>query len=320
MVNRREFLKTAGVAGTLGITGTAGCIGTFGDQPYGDGTVKFLMSPSEPQNYMMRQYAPVKEHLDGQLADDVDVELQYANNYSATLSSLESGNGEIAETGPFAAALGVIDGMAEIALQRHAFGSWEYKSVILTREDTDIDGAADLEGKEIAFADMTSASGSLYPLYMLKQAGLNLGEAPTSDNGADFTATWSGHAQAFSALEDGQVDAAGVGRFIALNEDRSGYAEGIEEVDNIEGIPRAPIVTSPELSDDEKSNLVNALKDAPDSMYLGKNGKEDTDDMPDDQLDDLWFDGVRPANLDTYQPVIDVAKELDLDTELLDNA
>jgi phosphonate transport system substrate-binding protein len=313
MAKRRTFLKSAAAAGTLGLTGTAGCIGNFGSQPYGDGTLQFMMSPSEPQDYMRKQYTPVRDYLDEELEADADVELQYASNYSATLSALESGNGEVAETGPFAAALGVMNDQVEIALQRHAYGSWDYYSVIVTREDSDIEGPADLEGKEIAFADMTSASGSLYPLYMLKQAGLDIGEAPTSDNGADFSATWSGHAEAFSALMDGQVDAAGVGRFITWDYDAGDYKEGVKEVDVESGIPRAPIVTSPELDEEEKDDVVSTLENAPDEIYLGADGEADTDD-------DLWFDDVRPADLETYQPVIDVAQELDLDTDLLDEA
>lgn len=320
MVNRRTFLKSAAATSLLGATGLSGCIGSFGEQPYGDGTVTFMMSPSEPQDLMMRQYSPVRDTLNEAVEDEVDVELQYASNYSATLTALESGNAEVAETGPFAAALGVKDGQAEIALQRHAYGTWVYWSVIVTREDSDIEDLTDLEGKDIAFADMTSASGSLYPLYMLKQAGLELGEAPMSDNGADFNGTWSSHAQAFSALMDGQVDAAGVGRFITWDLEADDYKEGVRELDIVEDIPRAPIVTSPEMSDEEKSTIVDALADAPEEMYLGQDGEPDPDDVSDEEADDLWFDGVRPADLETYQPVIDVAKELNLDTDLLDDA
>ncbi|MCT9094527.1 phosphate/phosphite/phosphonate ABC transporter substrate-binding protein [Haloarchaeobius sp. HME9146] len=316
MESRRDFLKAAGVAGAAALTGTAGCLGSFGEQAYGDGTVQFMMSPSEPQNYMMKQYGPMRDYIDSEIGDSADVELQYAADYSAVLQGLGSGSADIAETGPFAAALGVKADKAEIALQRHAYGSWTYTSVIVTRKDSDIESLSDLKGKRVAFADMTSASGSLYPLYMLQDAGLEIGEAPVSDNGADFTGTWSGHAEAFKALQDGQVEAAGVGKFITQGDD--GYVEGIEPIIDYKkeygkGIPRAPMVVSPELSDSEKESLVSALKDAPEDAYLGKDGEGDTDD-------DLWFDGVRPAKLEDYQPVIDVANKLNLSTDLLDSA
>lgn len=318
MANRRDFLKAAGTAGALGMTGLSGCIGSFGEQPYGNGTVKFLMSPSEPQNYMMRQYKPIKEYLGEQLGDDVDVELKYAANYSAVLQSLGSGNAEVAETGPFAAALGVKADKVDIALQRHAYGSWTYHSVIVTTEDSDVESLTDLKGKKIAFSDMTSASGSLYPLHMLKEAGLDIGEAPTSDKGADFEATWSSHAQAYEALMSGQVDAAGVGRFITWDYGADDYKEGVREVAITSDIPRAPIVVSPDLSDEEKSNIVDALKDAPEEMYLGADGEEDPDDAPEEEQDDLWFDDVRPASLETYKPVVKVANDLGLSSDLLD--
>ncbi|WP_227132152.1 substrate-binding domain-containing protein [Halorubellus salinus] len=321
MASRRDFLKATGTAGALGLTSTAGCLGSFGSQPYNDGTVQFMMSPTEPQNYMMKQYGPMRDHIESSL-DNADVELQYASNYSAVLQGLGSGSADIAETGPFAAALGVKSDDAEIALQRKAYGGWKYTSVIVTREDSDIESLSDLKGKTIAFADITSASGSLYPLWMLKEEGLEIGEAPTSDNGADFTGTWSGHAEAFKTLQDGQADAAGVGKFITQGDD--GYVDGVRPVAdymedyNENGIPRAPMVTSPELSDENKEQLVSAISNAPDEAYLGANGKPNSETGEDATEDDLWFSGVRPASLETYQPVIDVANSLGLSTDLLD--
>ncbi|MFC7167395.1 phosphate/phosphite/phosphonate ABC transporter substrate-binding protein [Halospeciosus flavus] len=317
MVQRRDFLKSAGAVGAIGLS--AGCIGNFGSQPYGDGTVTFVMSPSEPQEYMMKQYKPVKQFLAEKTASNVDVKLQYAADYTAVLQALGSGNAEIAETGPFAAALGVKAEKANIALQRYAYGSWDYSSVIVTRKDSGIETLSDLKGKKIAFADMTSASGSLYPLYQLKQAGLDVGKAPRSDEGADFSATWSSHAQAFQAMKNGQADACGVGRFITVKDaDENGdgerdYKDFVQEVSRYKGIPRAPVVTSPTLSTEKKEKLVSILDGAPNSMYYGADGKEGTND-------DLWFSKMRPADLKTYQPVIDVANDLGISTDLLSSA
>lgn len=299
-MDRRKFLKVAGAAGTAGLT--AGCIGEFGSQPYTDGQVKFLMSPTEPQDQMTAQYTPIKERLNKTI-DAVDsVDMKYAANYAATLNALNSGTADVAETGPFAAALGVKSDKVDIVLQRHAYGSWTYKSVIVTKEDSDIQKLSDLKGKTIAFADPLSASGSLYPLAMLKDAGLSIPESPGSEKGANFTPNWSGHAAAKEALMSGQADAAGVGYFIVAG-DESEYAKGIREVDSRDGIPRAPIVVSPKLTDSEKDTVIKAFTEAPDSIYFGEDGKEGTED-------DLWFDGVRKRGVETYQPVIDVATKL----------
>ncbi|SEK27121.1 phosphate/phosphite/phosphonate ABC transporter substrate-binding protein [Haloferax larsenii] len=307
MSSRRNFLKTAGAAGALGMAGLSGCIGNFGEQSYGNGEINFMMSPSEPQDYMRSQYKPYAGYLEEETGTTVS--LKYAADYSAVLQGLGSGTADIAETGPFAAALGVKADKAKIALQRHAYGSWDYTSVIVTKKDSDIDSLTDLEGEKVGFADMTSASGSLYPLYMLKQAGLTIGEAPVSDSGADFTGVWSGHAEAFAALENDQVAAAGVGQFITRDDDGE-LADGYEYVETYDGIPRAPMVVNPNLSEEEKNDIVETLQDAPDEIYYGADGESDTDD-------DLWFDSVRPAGLETYKPVIKVADELNLSTDLL---
>jgi phosphonate transport system substrate-binding protein len=79
-------------------------------------------------------------------------------------------------------------------------------------------------------------------------------------------------------------------------------------------------VTSPELSEENKDKLVEAVSNAPDEAYLGENGIPNSETPEDGTEDDLWFSGVRPADLETYQPVIDVAESLGLTTDLLDNA
>jgi phosphonate transport system substrate-binding protein len=306
MTQRRTFLKTAGVAGAAVMT--AGCIGEFGSQPYNDGAVDFLMSPTEPQDQMSAQYEPIQEQLSSEIDAADDVTMEFAADYSATLNALGSATGDIAETGPFAAALGVETEKVEVALQRKGYGSWTYVSNIVTREDSDIESLGDLEGKTIAFADALSASGSLYPIGMLKQAGLSAPNEPGSKDGADYNPQWSSHAAAKEALVSGQADAAGCGYFIVRGED-SEYTEGIRPVEKEEGIPRAPIVLSPQLSEEEKTALVDVFKNAPDSMYYGGDGEKGTED-------DLWFNAVREADADTYQPVVDVANELGYGAEI----
>ncbi|RLM53373.1 phosphate ABC transporter substrate-binding protein [Halobellus sp. Atlit-31R] len=333
MSKRRDFIKSAGAVGIAGLI--AGCSGNSGGSEetaaetdgsestatatatateapvaYGDGRATFYMSPSEPQQLMEAQYAPIQEMLQSELAVD-SATLNYAAGYSAVLQSLAGGTGDIAETGPFAAALGVANDRCDIVLQRYGYGSWTYSSVLVTQEDSDIESLTDLEGERVAFADRLSASGALYPLFMLKQAGLDIGDLPTDTGSADFTPQFSSHAEAFAALERGQVAAAGVGQFITLNDARE-LKDGFRYVETEDGIPRAPIVVSPELSDEEQTAVTEAFVDASESLYLGEDGEADTDD-------DLWFSDVREADNETYQPVVEVANELGISAELLDS-
>jgi phosphonate transport system substrate-binding protein len=341
MTGRRQFLKLSSGVGLGGLTALAGCTGSTGGgsgtatesgsggsgggestatetatatessggTAFNDGELNFLMSPSEPQDLMEKQYEPVQEYLTEEVHDPTV--LRYARNYSAVVQAMGSGTADVAETGPFAAALGVRADKADIALQRYAYGSWEYSSVIVTKEGSDVESLADLEGRSVALADRLSASGSLFPLSMLKEAGLDTGGYPEEAGSADFEAQYAGgHSSAFAALEADQVPAAGVGKFITLNDDRE-LKDGYRYVETTDGIPRAPMIVSPTLSDEERTAIVDAMKEAPESVYLGADGEADTDD-------DLWFSDVRPATVDTYQPVIDVANELGIKTELLD--
>lgn len=308
MTDRRTFLKSAGAAGTIGIAGLGGCLGQFGSQPYVDGSIKFLMSPTEPQDQMRAQYTPIKERLNSYIEAVDEVNMKYAANYSATLTALNSGTADIAETGPFAAALGVKTDKVDIALQRWGYGAWTYKSVIVTNEDSDIQSVSDLEGKTVALADPLSASGSLYPLFMMKKAGLSIPNEPGSEKGANFTPNWSSHAAAKEALVNGQADAAGVGYFIVRGDD-SKYIDGVRELEMTSDIPRAPILVSPQLSEEEKTKLTKAFTKAPNSIYYGEDGEKGTED-------DLWFTKVREASLETYQPVVDVANELGYGEEI----
>ncbi|WP_254765952.1 phosphate/phosphite/phosphonate ABC transporter substrate-binding protein [Salinilacihabitans rarus] len=330
-------MRSTGAVGTIGLAGLAGCLGdededgddgadgsgTDGDDGENGGDedgeqstdgeplpdeLDFLMSPTEPQDEMEAQYGPMADYLSEELGSEIN--LQYAQGYSAVISALGSGSGHIGEMGPFAAALGVRSDEVDIILQRYAYGSWEYASVIVTREDTDVESLEDLEGKTIAFADRLSSSGSLYPLYMLKQAGLDIGGLPEDDSGADFEATFSSHTAAIESLQAGQADAAGVGMFIAVedgDEEREEYLDGIELVQKEDGIPRAPIAVSPELGQDARDDIQQAFLDAPDEAYEG-----------DGDENQLWFSDVREADAEAYEPVVEVARDLGISADLLD--
>lgn len=312
MTERRTFLKSAGAAGALGLGGLSGCIGniTGGSQAFNDGTLDFNVSPSVAQEDLQAQYKPIREFLGNQF--DVEAEMNLANNYSAVIEALGSGTADVAETGPFAAALGVKAKKAEIILQRKGYGSWTYKSIFSVAKDSDISKLSDLKGKKIAFADRLSTSGALYPLYNLKKkAGLNIGNLPEGDgSNADFEANFSSHTGAYETLVNGQADAAATGGFVPGVVEN--YDQNAKTIFTDDGLPRAPIVVSPTLSDDRKTAVQDAFTGAPNEIYWGADGEEGTDD-------DLWFTAVRKASVDKYQSVIDVANELGVGQEIFEN-
>jgi len=357
MAGRRKFLKVAGATSIAGLTGLAGCTGdgggdgdggddttqsddttesgggdstseqtteaeqqmTFG----GDGNADFGISPSVPQEDLEVQYSPLESHVESHLTEnydvpsDLSVQSTIGSNYSAIIQSLGQGTMDFAETGPFAAGLGVMSDNAEIILQRYGYGGWTYKSIIATPNDSDIEELADLSGKTVAFSDTLSTSGALYPLYAISdEGGLDIGNLPDGNGSqAEFDARFAGgHVGSYTLLEQGQVDAAAMGGFVR----DTGTGPSPEEFQEVattlhedDGLPRAPIVVSPELSDEAKSAIQEAFLEGPDSIYHGADGEEGTDD-------DLWFSDVREASQEDYQSVIDVADELGVGTEIFE--
>ena len=353
MAKRRKFLKIAGAGSIVGLAGCSGGGGgdgsdgsgssdgssgsdgsdgssgsdsgdsesepemTFG----GDGTVDVGLSPSVPQEDLEVQYAPLLDRLEGYLPEnhdvpeDLAVEANVGSNYSAVIQSLGQGTTDLAETGPFAAGLGVMTDNAEIILQRYGYGGWTYKSIIATPNDSDITELSDLSGATVAFSDRLSTSGALYPLYSISNEGdLNVGNLPEGDGSqAEFDARFAGgHVGSYTLLEQGQVDAAAMGGFV--RDTKTGptpdeWQEVATTLHEDEGLPRAPMVVSPELSDEAKSAIQEAFLEAPDSIYYGSDGEDGTDD-------DLWFSRVREASQEDYQSVIDVADELGVGTDI----
>lgn len=311
---RRRFIASAGA---VGVGALAGCTSGGSDQAYGDGVVDFNVSPSVAQENLEAQYAPIEDYLADEL--DADANLKLASNYSAVVQALGSGTSDVAETGPFAAALGAKSDRAEIVLQRQGYGSWTYMSGIATRKDNDINELSDLEGEPVAFADPLSTSGALFPLFGLKnEGGLSIGNLPTgNDASADFTANFAGsHPASYETMANGQAAAAGFGGFVkGIKEgaDSNPWGETAEWLWTREGLPRAPIVVSPELSDENKNAVVDAFLNAPDEIYYGTDGEQGTED-------DLWFNAVREVGVDKYQPVIDAANELGVGTDIFEQA
>jgi phosphonate transport system substrate-binding protein len=282
-----------------------------------NGEINFNVSPAVAQEKLQAQYQPIQEHLSNEF--EVSASLKLANNYSAVIQALGAGTSDMAETGPFAAALGVKADKANIALQRKGYGSYEYQSLLVAADEVDVSTPEEMktyiennDDVTIAFADRLSASGCLFPMFDLKkEVGVEIGGLPESGGSdAAFEPNFSSHTGAYETLKNGQADFAGFGGFVpGLQDD---FEENATIVYEHTGLPRAPIVVSPELSEEEQDALTQAFIDAPDKIYHGKDGEEDTDD-------DLWFNDVREIGVDEYQPVIDAANELGLGADYFEN-
>lgn len=261
----------------------------------------FGLAPIEPTSIVMETYAGFESYLDDAIGEtDLDV----APSSRALVSRLESGSYAFADAGPLTAALAARDERAEIALQRKAFGTWEYESYIVTREETDLESLADVSGRSVVFANRFSTSGSIVPLWVLANAGVDVGALPLEAGNSGFEATFTNHAAALETLQAGDADVACLGGFIATDDDGS-LEEGLRVLHAELELPRAPILTSPTLSPADTDAFVDAMRNAPDRAYAGADENDDDDD--------LWFSDVRPADPSDYEFLADAADTLDIE-------
>jgi phosphonate transport system substrate-binding protein len=156
-------------------------------------------------------YEPFARYLEQ--ATGRRVELFVATNYAGTVAALESGQLDLAYLG----------GLTYVQARRRTTlvplvteidrdtGTREYLSQIVTRADSGIGRLADLAGKDFAFGDPSSTSGSLYPRAMLVEAGFACSRtALDSCPPLGRVLFAGGHDAAAQALVSGQVAAAGI--------------------------------------------------------------------------------------------------------------
>lgn len=306
-----ETMDGGGSTETMG--GDDGPAATFG----GDGEINFNISPSVPQQQLQVQYAPLRDHLESYITENYDTpdglaaSMNIGTNYSAVIQALGQGTADLAETGPLAAVVGNQTDNSEIILQRFGYGGWTYKSIIAVPNGSDISSVADLAGKTVAFSDPLSTSGFLFPVAAMAEAGIDIGNLPEGNGSqAEFTPRFAGgHVQSYTLLAQDQVDAAGMGGFVrdtGTGPSPDKWQSVATTLHEDSGIPRAPIVVSPQLPQKSKDAIQQAFLEAPKSVYYGADGEEGTDD-------DLWFGDVRKATIDDYQLVVDKAETLGID-------
>lgn len=311
--DRRTFLKTSGA---VGLASLAGCVGGGGGG--GPEEVRFILNPAEGDVDMMKQYEPLFEYLESEA--EVTIDATETASYTATVQAIENDQGEIADISP----TGVVaapDAMDVLGI-RIAYGAEVYFSLLTTLPDNDIDEIADIEGKEVALVDPLSVSGGLFPLYMMHQAGLDVGSAPDGDP-VDFSVNYSDHTTARETLINREdVHAAGTGAFSsAAHVPKDQFPQEFEEL-SVEyedagsadpelqllscssPIPRAPLVA--------RSSWDSAAKDRVEEALLNA-GEEDFSHGEDYEGEELWFTGVAEGSVDDYQPIRDVMDALDLE-------
>lgn len=338
--NRRTFIKTGGAASVVALSG---CIGDEGDpdapaddtvddtadDTADDGAVAdddgpteiyWVMNPAEEEIEITIQYKPLFEYLESEA--DVEIVGQPTADYSATVQELrraEEDDRVFADTSPGAVAQ--IPDEIDVTGMRVAFGSEQYFALITTTTDSGIESLADLEGETIATGAPTSVSGTLFPLLMLSNAGLDIGSAP-GGSPEDFEIRTSDHSTAREQLiEDPGIAAAATGAFstaphvpqeqfdemsedfVEISSEYPGAGEREPQLDLLgvsDPIPRAPIVSNALWDEPLKDELTELMLDAPSEAFAMEPTRiaeelgidpalldEDEEDLTDAELSDV---------------------------------
>lgn len=178
-------------------------------------------------------------------------------DHAAAVEALRNGDADISFMGALPFVLAEAEIGAEPVLAEVYRGSPVYTGRVFVRRDSGINTLADLEGRDIAFADPISESGYLYPLDLFAQEGLlEQGADPGGFFGRHFFA--GGYQQAMQAMAGGLVDAAAASQYAELLLTPEQQAEVVWIAESAE-IPSHVVIARPDLDPDLKARFVEAM-------------------------------------------------------------
>lgn len=307
-VGRRGFIS--GTAVTALSASLAGCGGVLGGTE-DENVVTMLLTPGTPAD-ARRRYKPVQNLLNAEI-DGAEFEMTVPTDYSAILPALESEQAEIGMDD--VTVLSNPDKM-DIFGSAVTGGSAFYFSLMVVPPESDIEGPEDVEGRTWAFADRLSTSGSIFALYALQEAGLDIGEAP-KDDPVDFEGSWTDHDQALQRVGEGQADGAttwGGNGIPHLPEDtevpdrveeNSSFLETMgTETPEFKAVWWSfPIPNQPMYA---RKTWESDVKDEVEEILINSDQETIQEHYPDDyNEEELPFTKLEETSIDDYEPIIE---------------
>ena len=202
-ITRREALSLSAVA-ALGLAVPAAAQAA---------PLRLAFIPQENPDKLLGDIAAITDWLAQRIGHPVEGFVTI--DHAAAVEALRNGDADISFMGalPFVLAeaeIGAVPLLSEVYR-----GAPSYTGRVFVRRDSGIGALADLEGRDIAFADPISESGYLYPLAEFQRAGLIAGPKAADDFfGRIYFA--GGYQQAMQAMAAGLVDAAGASQYADL--------------------------------------------------------------------------------------------------------
>ncbi|MFC3748936.1 phosphate/phosphite/phosphonate ABC transporter substrate-binding protein [Paenibacillus sp. GCM10012306] len=262
-------------------------------------TVQFV--PSQNADTLEAKAKPLEKLLSDRLG--IPVQVSISTDYNTVIEAMASKKVDVGFLPPTAYVLAKEKGAAEVILQAQRFGVNDdtgaptdqlvdfYKSMIIVKKDSPIQTVADLKGKKIAYQNVTSSAGFVWPAATLMDAGLD----PLKDVQA---ITVKGHDQGVLAVLNGDVDAAAIfqdARNIVLKD----YPKVFEDTRVLaftDKIPNDTISVRSDMNKEWVEKIQNAFID----IVADKEGHEIIKDIYSHEgyvkSDDSKFDIVREYN------------------------
>ncbi|GGG00236.1 phosphonate ABC transporter substrate-binding protein [Paenibacillus aceti] len=225
-------------------------------------TVQFV--PSQNADTLEAKAKPLEKLLSDKVG--VPVKVSVSTDYNTIIEAMASKKVDVGFLPPTAYVLAKEKGAAEVILQAQRFGVEDetgapttelvdfYKSMIIVKKDSSIQSLADLKGKKIAYQNVTSSAGFVWPAGKLMEAGLD----PLKDVEA---ITVKGHDQGVLAVLNGDVDAAAIFQD-ARNTVKKDYPSVFEDTRVLtytENIPNDTISVRSDMSPEWVEKLQNAF-------------------------------------------------------------
>lgn len=168
--------------------------------------------PSQAAETLEAKAKPLEKLLGDKLG--IPVKVSVSTNYNTIIEAMSSKQVDVGFLPPTAYVLAHDKKAADVLLQAQRYGVKEdgsntdqlvdnYKSMIVVKKDSPINSLADLKGKKIAWQDVTSTAGYIYPAAEMKKAGVD----PEKDVQG---VTVKGHDKGVLAVLNGDTDAAAV--------------------------------------------------------------------------------------------------------------
>ncbi|MCM3768596.1 phosphate/phosphite/phosphonate ABC transporter substrate-binding protein [Neobacillus niacini] len=302
-----KFKKLAAIGTSLAIA--AGLLSACGSTSASTGdyvpkelTVQFV--PSQNASTLEAKAKPLEKLLSDKL--EIPVKVSVSTDYNTIIEAMDSKKVDIGFLPPTAYVMAHEKKAANVLLQAQRFGVDDktgqpttelvdfYKSMFIVKKDSNIKSIKDLKGKKIAFQDVTSSAGYVWPAASLMDADID----PTKDVQG---ITVKGHDQAVVALLNGDVDAAVIFQD-ARNIVKKDYPSVFEDTKVLKFTEKIPNDTISVRADMDKE-WVKKIQDA--FVEIGK------DDEGHQIIKDIYsHEGYTPSEDSVFDIVRDYAKKV----------